>query len=173
MAQRYAFKDCIDFKLYPAGTDIENLGSTVPEGTITIDYLNSSQLTLEMESESARIKGNDAILFNGNRTGEFTCSAECVEVEYLAMIFGGTLNKDGAIEIKGDAPSQSYILVGTFKGRQQTNNQDKIFDIVLYNVAAQPSVDVTLDATSIGSFDLVFKVLQDTQGRIAKITPRA
>lgn len=89
------------------------------------------------------------------------------------MIFGGTLSKEGAIEIKGDAPSQSYILVGTFKGRQQTNNQDKIFDIVLYNVAAQPSVDVTLDATSIGSFDLEFKVLQDTQGRIAKITPRA
>ena len=172
MAQRYAFKDCVDFKLYPAGTDIENLGGTAPEGTITIDYLNSSQLTLEMESEAARIKGNDAILFNGNRTGEFTCSAECVELEYLGMIFGGEV-KDGAIEIKGDAPSQSYILVGTFKGRQQTNNQDKIFDIVLYNVAAQPSVDVTLDATSIGSFDLVFKVLQDTQGRIAKITPRA
>lgn len=88
------------------------------------------------------------------------------------MIFGGEL-KGGAIEIKGDAPSQSYILVGTFKGRQQTNNQDKIFDIILYNVAAQPSVDVTLDATSIGSFDLTFKVLQDTQGRIAKLTPRA
>ena len=172
MAQRYAFKDCIDFKLYPAGTDIDNIGSTVPEGTITVDYLNSSQLTLEMESEAARIKGNDAILFNGNRTGEFTCSAECIELEYLAMIFGGEL-KNGAIEIKGDAPSQSYILVGTFKGRQQTNNQDKVFDIILYNVAAQPSVDVTLDATSIGSFDLTFKVLQDTQGRIAKLTPRA
>ena len=172
MAQRYAFKDCIDFKLYPAGTDVENLGSTVPEGTITIDYLNSSQLTLDMESEAAKIKGNDAILFNSNRTGEFTCSAEAVELEYLAMIFGGEL-KNGAIEIKGDAPGQSYILVGTFKGRQQTNNQDKIFDIVLYNVATQPSADVTLDATSIGSFDLKFKVLQDTQGRIAKITPRA
>lgn len=65
MAQRYAFKDCVDFKLYPAGTDIENLGGTTPEGTITIDYLNSSQLTLDMESEAAKIKGNDAILFNG------------------------------------------------------------------------------------------------------------
>lgn len=58
MAQRYAFKDCIDFKLYPAGTDVENLGGVAPEGTITIDYLNSSQLTLEMESEAARIKGD-------------------------------------------------------------------------------------------------------------------
>lgn len=65
MAQRYAFKDCIDFKLYPAGTDVENLSGTDPTGTIVIEYLNSSQLTLEMESEAARIHGNDAILFNG------------------------------------------------------------------------------------------------------------
>lgn len=92
----------------------------------------------------------------------------------MAMIFGGTLDAStSTVTINGDDPSQSYVLVGTFKGRMQSNNQDKIFDIVLYNVAAQPSVDVTLDATSIGSFDLVFKVLQDTKGRIGKITPRA
>ena len=63
MAQKYAFKDCVDLKLYPAGTDVDSLLEADPEGTIVIDYLNSSQLTLVMESEAARIKGNDAILF--------------------------------------------------------------------------------------------------------------
>ena len=171
MAQKYAFKDCVDLKLYPAGTNVDtSLPVEDPQGTIVIDYLNSSQLTLDMESEAARIKGNDAILFNGNRTGEFTMSAECVEMEYLAFLFGGTLNSDKtAVTVSGDAPSASYVLVGTFKGKKQTDNKDQIFDIILYNVVVQPTVDMTLDATSIGSFDLTFKVLQDSKKRIAKI----
>ena len=68
---KYAFMDAVDVKLYPAGTDLSSgIPAVDPEGTIVIDYLNSSQLTLDMESEAARIKGNDAILFNGNRTGK-------------------------------------------------------------------------------------------------------
>lgn len=55
--QLYAFMDCVDFKLYPAGTDLSaGEPTTAPEGTIVIDYLNSSQLTLEAETEYARIK---------------------------------------------------------------------------------------------------------------------
>ena len=97
-------------------------------------------------------------------------SAECVEMEYLAFLFGGTLNSEKtAITVSGDAPTTSYILVGTFKGKKQTDNKDQIFDIILYNVVVQPTVDMTLDATSIGSFDLTFKVLQDAKKRIAKI----
>ena len=171
MAQKYAFKDCIDFKLYPAGTNVESI-QTDPTGTITIDYLNSSQLTLESESEAAKIKGNDAIVFAGSRTGEFTTSAECVEMEYLAFLFGGTLNADGQIVVMGDAPTQSFVAKGTFKGKKQTDNKDQVFEIILYNVTPVPSVDMSLDATSIGSFDLKFQVLQDAQKRIAKITPR-
>lgn len=174
MAQKYAFKDCVDLKLYPAGTNVDELPSPDPEGTIVIDYLNSSQLTLEMESEAARIKGNDAILFNGNRTGEFTMSAECVEMEFLAFLFGGTLDEEASsITVSGDAPTASYVLVGTFKGKKQTDNKDQIFDIILYNVVVQPTVDMTLDATSIGSFDLTFQVLQDSKKRIAKISLHA
>ena len=172
MAQKYAFKDCIDVKLYPAGTDPESV-STDPEGTIIIDYLNSSQLTLEMESEAARIKGNDAILFSTGRTGEFTMSAECIEVEFLAMLLGGTLEEDGDIVVNGAAPSTSYVLKGTFKGKKHTDNKDQIFEIILYNVVPQPTVDMTLDATAIGSFDLAFKVLQDASGRIARVVAKA
>ena len=65
-----------------------------------------------------------------------------------------------------------YVLVGTFKGKKQTDNKDQIFDIILYNVVVQPTVDMTLDATSINSFDLSFKVLQDSKKRIAKISLR-
>lgn len=97
-------------------------------------------------------------------------SAECVEMEYLAFLFGGTLNSEKtAITVSGDAPTASYVLAGTFKGKKQTDNKDQIFDIILYNVVVQPTVDMTLDATSIGSFDLTFKVLQDSKKRIAKI----
>ena len=85
------------------------------------------------------------------------------------MLLGGTINDDGAIEINGDAPSQSYVLVGTFKGKKHSDNKDQIFKIILYNIVPQPSVDMTLDATSIGSFDLTFKVLQDNNGQISKI----
>ena len=101
-------------------------------------------------------------------------SAECVEMEYLAFLFGGTLNEDKTvITVDGDAPSTSYVLAGTFKGKKQSDNKDQIFDIILYNVVVQPAVDATLDATSIGSFDLTFKVLQDSKNRIAKIALHA
>ena len=100
--------------------------------------------------------------------------AECVEMQYLAFLFGGTLDAaNNTITVSGDAPTSSYVLVGTFKGKKQTDNKDQIFDIVLYNVVPQPTVDMTLDATSIGSFDLTFKVLQDSKKRVAKISLHA
>lgn len=169
---KYAFMDCVDFKLYPAGTDVSTgLPATDPEGTITIDYLNSSQLTLEMDTQYARIKGNNAVPFNGNRTGTFVCSAECIGMEYMAMIFGGTLDENGNILVTGTAPSNGYVLAGTFRGKKHGDNSEQIFDVILYNVAPQPSVDMTLDATAIGSFDLTFDVLQDEDNNIAKISP--
>lgn len=169
---KYAFMDCVDLKLYPAGTDLASgVPSVDPEGTIVIDYLNSSQLTLEMDVEYARIKGNNAVPFNGNRSGTFVASAECIGMEYMAMIFGGTLNEDGSIIVTGDAPSKGYVLAGTFRGKKHGDNSNQIFDIILYNVSPQANVDMTLDATSIGSFDLTFDVLQDENGNIAKIAP--
>lgn len=174
---KYAFMDCVDFKLYPAGTDVQDIEDGTltpePEGTITIDYLNSSQLTLEVETEYARIKGNNAVPFAGNRTGTFVCSAECIGMEYMAMIFGGSLDETGNIVVTDTAPSAGYILSGTFRGKKHGSNTFQVFKVILYNVAPQPSVDMTLDATSIGSFDLTFDVLQDTNGNIAKIMPQA
>lgn len=90
----------------------------------------------------------------------------------MAFLFGGELNDQDEILVMGSAPTSSYVLKGTFKGKKQTDNKDQIFDIILYNVVPVPSVDMTLDATSIGSFDLTFQVLQDNQERIAKISVR-
>ena len=101
----------------------------------------------------------------------FVASAECIGMEYMAMIFGGTLNDDGSIIVTGDAPSKGYVLAGTFRGKKHGDNSNQIFDIILYNVSPQANVDMTLDATSIGSFDLTFDVLQDEDGNIAKIAP--
>lgn len=172
---KYAFMDAVDVKLFPAGTDLSSgLPTTDPEGTIVIDYLNDCQLTLEMDTQYARIKGNNAVPFNGNRQGTFTMNAECIGMEYLAMVMGGTYDDtDGSILVTGDAPSTGYVLAGTFKGKKHGDNTMQIFDIILYNVSAQPNVDFTLDATSIGSFALVMDVLQDTDNNIAKIAPHS
>lgn len=89
----------------------------------------------------------------------------------MAMIFGGTLDENGNILVTGTAPSNGYVLSGTFRGKKHGDNSEQIFDVILYNVAPQPSVDMTLDATAIGSFDLTFDVLQDEDGNIAKISP--
>ena len=97
--------------------------------------------------------------------------AQAVTMEYLAMVLGGDYQEDGSIIVSDTTETPSYVLVGTFKGKQHGDNKTQLFDIVLYNVSAQPSVDMTLDATSIGSFPLVLDVLADTNGNLAKIAP--
>ena len=171
---KYAFMDAVDVKLYPAGTDLSGgIPAVDPEGTIVIDYLNESSLALEMDTNYARIKGNNAVPFNGARTGTFTMDAEVVGLEYLAMVMGG--NYDAAtdtVSISGDAPSKGFVLVGTFKGKKHGTNANQIFQLVLYNVACQPSVDMTLSATDIGSFPLVLDVLADANNRIGYLQPK-
>ena len=67
VGQKFAIKDVVDVTLTPLGDD---------EGqAITINYLNSCQLTLESESVYATEKGNNSISFGGSRSGKFTLSA--------------------------------------------------------------------------------------------------
>ena len=171
---KFAFMDAVDVKLYPAGTDVSSGAPSVdPEGTIVIDYLNESQLTLEMDTQYARIKGNNAVPFNGSRTGTFTMGAECISMEYLAMVMGGNYDSTtDVITVTGDAPSRGFVLVGTFKGKKHGTNTMQTFQVILYNVAVQPAVDLTLNATDIGSFTLTLDVLSDTNNRIAQVTPK-
>ena len=56
----FAIKDAMDVK-------IKVLGESSPK--MVIDYLNESSLALEMDTNYARIKGNNAVPFNGSRTG--------------------------------------------------------------------------------------------------------
>lgn len=171
---RYAFMDAVDVKLYPAGTDVsKGVPEDDPEGTIVIDYLNESQLTLEMDTQYARVKGNNAVPFNGSRTGSFVMGAEVLDMQYLSMIMGGNYDKEtDTITVTSDAPSRGFVLAGTFKGKQHGTNAMQIFQIILHNVAVQPAVDFTLNATDIGSFQLTLDVLQDANGKIATITPK-
>ena len=171
---KYAFMDAIDVKLYPAGTDLSGgIPSIDPEGTIVIDYLNESSLTLEMETNYARIKGNNAVPFNGARTGTFELNAECISMDYLAMVMGGSYDAStDTITITGDAPSRGFVLAGTFKGKKHGTNTNQVFQLVLYNVAAQAAVDMTLSATDIGSFPLVLDVLADANNRIGYLKPK-
>ena len=171
---KYAFMDAVDVKLFPAGTNLDGgIPAVNPEGTIVIDYLNESQLQLEMETNYARIKGDNAVPFNGGRTGTFTMNAECITMDYLAMVLGGNYDvQTDTITVGGDAPSRGFVLAGTFKGKKHGTNAMQTFEIILYNVAVQPAVDLTLNATDIGSFPLVLDVLADANNKIAQIKPK-
>lgn len=168
---KYAFLDAVDVKLYPAGTDVSDGAPAVdPEGTITIDYLNESQLTLEAEQQYARIKGANAVAFSGGRTGTFTINAEVVPVEYLAMIFGGRVGDEGEIIVSDEIPSVGYVAVGTFQGKEHGTNIARTFQLTLYNITPQAGAELTLNATDIGAFPLTFDVLADAKGNLVRLT---
>ena len=173
MAAQYAFLDAIDVKLYPAGTDVKTAGVPAddPAGTIVIDYLNESGLTLEADPVYARAKGANAVSFNGAKTGQFTMNSELLSMEHLAMIMGGNYD-EGANKIKvtNEDVSKGFVMVGTFRGKERGSNAIQKFQIICYNVAPQVNTDLQLSALDIGTFELVLDILADEAGDIIEIT---
>ena len=151
--QKFAIKDVVDVVLHPIGAMDTN-------DDITIDYLNSCQLTLESESVYATEKGNNAISFGGSRTGTFTMSAQVIRDDFLAMMLGGTVEHDGSIKVTGSIPTTSYTLTGTFNVTL-ANGQSVVKKMTLAKVTPQPSTDMSLSATEIAEFQLVMDVLVD------------
>ena len=151
--QKFAIKDVVDVVLHPIGASDTN-------DDITIDYLNSCQLTLESESVYATEKGNNAISFGGSRTGTFTMSAQVIRDDFLAMMLGGTVAHDGSIKVTGSIPTTSYTLTGTFNVTL-ANGQSVVKKMTLAKVTPQPSTDMSLSATEIAEFQLVMDVLVD------------
>lgn len=151
--QKFAIKDVVDVVLHP-------IGASNTQDDITIDYLNSCQLTLESESVYATEKGNNAISFGGSRTGTFTMSAQVIRDDFLAMMLGGTVETDGSIKVTGSIPTTSYTLTGTFNVTL-ANGQSVVKKMTLAKVTPQPSTDMSLSATEIAEFQLVMDVLVD------------
>lgn len=151
--QKFAIKDVVDVVLHP-------IGAVDTQDDITIDYLNSCQLTLESESVYATEKGNNAISFGGSRTGTFTMSAQVIRDDFLAMMLGGTVEVDGSIKVTGSIPTTSYTLTGTFNVTL-ANGQAVVKKMTLAKVTPQPSTDMSLSATEIAEFQLVMDVLVD------------
>ncbi len=151
--QKFAIKDVVDVVLHP-------IGAMDTQDDITIDYLNSCQLTLESESVYATEKGNNAISFGGSRTGTFTMSAQVIRDDFLAMMLGGTVEEDGSIKVTGSIPTTSYTLTGTFNVTL-ANGQSVVKKMTLAKVTPQPSTDMSLSATEIAEFQLVMDVLVD------------
>ena len=151
--QKFAIKDVVDVVLHP-------IGAIDTQDDITIDYLNSCQLTLESESVYATEKGNNAISFGGSRTGTFTMSAQVIRDDFLAMMLGGTVEVDGSIKVTGSIPTTSYTLTGTFNVTL-ANGQSVVKKMTLAKVTPQPSTDMSLSATEIAEFQLVMDVLVD------------
>ena len=151
--QKFAIKDVVDVVLHP-------IGAVDTQDDITIDYLNSCQLTLESESVYATEKGNNAISFGGSRTGTFTMSAQVIRDDFLAMMLGGTVEENGSIKVTGSIPTTSYTLTGTFNVTL-ANGQSVVKKMTLAKVTPQPSTDMSLSATEIAEFQLVMDVLVD------------
>ncbi len=151
--QKFAIKDVVDVVLHP-------IGAMDTQDDITIDYLNSCQLTLESESVYATEKGNNAISFGGSRTGTFTMSAQVIRDDFLAMMLGGTVEENGSIKVTGSIPTTSYTLTGTFNVTL-ANGQSVVKKMTLAKVTPQPSTDMSLSATEIAEFQLVMDVLVD------------
>ena len=151
--QKFAIKDVVDVVLHP-------IGASDNQDDITIDYLNSCQLTLESESVYATEKGNNAISFGGSRTGTFTMSAQVIRDDFLAMMLGGTVEENGSIKVTGSIPTTSYTLTGTFNVTL-ANGQSVVKKMTLAKVTPQPSTDMSLSATEIAEFQLVMDVLVD------------
>lgn len=173
MAKQYAFLDCIDLKLYPAGTDVKTAGLPAddPVGTIVIDYLNESGLTIEADAVYARAKGVNCVAFNGNKQGTFTMSSELLSMEHLAMIMGGVYDEGtNSIKVNNEDVSVGYVMAGTFRGKERGSNAMQKFQIICYNVAPQVNTDLQLSALDIGSFELVLDVLADEDGDMIEIT---
>ena len=162
--QKFAIKDVVDVVLHPIGAGDTN-------DDITIDYLNSCQLTLESESVYATEKGNNAISFGGSRTGTFTMSAQVIRDDFLAMMLGGTVEHDGSIKVTGSIPTTSYTLTGTFNVTL-ANGQSVVKKMTLAKVTPQPSTDMSLSATEIAEFQLVMDVLVDND-QLLDITDNA
>ena len=151
--QKFAIKDVVDVVLHP-------IGAVDTQDDITIDYLNSCQLTLESESVYATEKGNNAISFGGSRTGTFTMSAQVIRDDFLAMMLGGNVEENGSIKVTGSIPTTSYTLTGTFNVTL-ANGQSVVKKMTLAKVTPQPSTDMSLSATEIAEFQLVMDVLVD------------
>jgi hypothetical protein len=158
---QFAIKDAIDMTITGKSSG----------KTTTIDYLNSCGLTLESESVYAKKKGNDAIAFSGSRSGQFTMDAEVIDDQFLCWMLGGTMDESGKISVKGDVPNESYTIEGTFK--VQTTEGTQTRQIKFYNCSPQANTDLTLSATEVSSFSLVFDVLVDEDSNILDLTPKA
>lgn len=154
MAVQFAIKDAIDM----------TITGKVSKKSTTIDYLNSCSLTLESEAVYAKKKGNDAIAFAGSRTGQFTMDAEVIDDQFLCWMLGGTMGDDGKISVKGEIPNEAYTIEGTFK--IQTTEGTQTRTIKFYNASPQANTDLTLSATEVSTFSLVFDILVDEDSNI-------
>lgn len=161
---KFAIMDSIDVVITPLDSTDINI--------ITIDYLNSSQLQLNAESQYARIKGTNAVSFSGGTTGTFSMNAEVLGLEYFALMLGGAFDSATNTISVGSVPvTKGYKIEGTFNVKMHATGAMKVLDIIMYNATPQVSADMTFDATAIGDYQLVMDVLANDAGKVLDMKP--
>lgn len=153
----FAIQDIVKGKLTP-----------IDEGgeAINIDYANDCQLTLEGTRTFARKNGNDYMPFDGARKGTFTLNSEFIGMDALALVLGGTYEAStDTITVTGDMVTKSFTFEGTINVKEDGNNTPTVVDVKFYNISPQISSDISLNASEIAGFSIVFDMMVDSSNK--------
>ena len=96
--------------------------------------------------------------------------AEVIDDDYLCHMLGGEI-VNGKITVTGKIPNRYYKMSGSFC----CTNEDGTEEIKEITFAkAQPTVDadVTLDATAVSSFKLVWNIMVDDNDLIMEVAKK-
>lgn len=151
----FALMDAVNINLTP-------VGESTP--TITIDYANSSSLSLDSETKFAKKGGVNAVAFPGSKSGTFSLDAEVITEDWLALSMGGTLvATNNVITVKGVSDVLSYKIEGTFNVKMEDGTV-KQKDLVVFSASPQSKAELKFSTDEISAFTLTFDLMADANG---------
>lgn len=157
MGLGFALMDAVSVKL-------TKVGEVTP--VITIDYANSSALSLDAETKFAKKGGVNAVAFPGSKSGTFSLDAEVITEDWLALSMGGTLvTQNNVITVKGISEVSSYKIEGTFNVKMEDGTV-KQKDLTIFSASPQSKAELKFSTDEISAFTLTFDLMADSSGNL-------
>lgn len=168
MKKLFALKDCLDLKIYDlAEVETEgDLAAAILAGVqpiVEADYLNKTSFSLSTDTVYAKKKGTNAIAFGSGRTGELTLSSELTNFTSLGMQLGGKVGAD-KIEVDDVIPNTHYIITGTWRFVYDDSSEG-VGKITFYKAKPKPDCSIEFDSENVASFELIFDLLANKDGK--------
>lgn len=160
--KRYAIKDAADIVLTPIGGTPETDG-------IKINYLNTFNMSSTSEELAARAKGVNLIVLYSAKEIEFTLDSEVLTKETMALMVGGTYDKESdKITVTGTTKPQYFSMTGSFTMVSE-DGEEEVMDLEAKKVITVVETEWGMDATAISTFSQRLKVMQDSDGNMFTI----